>query len=102
SDFGGAQNYGNAFLPAIYQGSRIGNLGRPVATATIRNLASRMDPQAQRAVLDFAQTLNEEELSREQFNPDVEGVIESYELAYKMQAQMPEVMDISKESQATM
>ena len=64
SDVGGAQNYGNAFLPAIYQGSRIGALGRPVATATVRNLESRMDPRAQRAVLDFSQVLNEEALER--------------------------------------
>src|SRR5262249_17310190 len=76
-------------------------LGRPVGTATIRNLDSRMNPQAQRNVLDLAQALNHEALAREQYNPDVEGVIESYELAYKMQAQMPDVMDISKETDAT-
>ncbi len=101
SDFGGAQNYGTAFLPAIYQGTRIGSLGRPIATATIRNLATRMDPQEQRSVLDLAQALNHEAMEREQYNPEVEGVIESYELAYKMQAQMPGVMDISTESEAT-
>jgi len=101
SDNGGAQNYGNAFLPAIYQGTRMGALGRPVQTAAIRNLQSKMTPEAQRATLDLAQALNEEALAREQYNPDVEGVIESYELAYKMQSQMPEVMDISRESAAT-
>jgi len=102
TDFGGAQNYGSAFLPAIYQGSRIGALGRPVSTATIRNLQSRMDPKAQREVLDFSQALNHEAQARDPNNPDIEGVIESYELAFKMQSQMPEVMDISKESDATM
>ena len=100
SDMGGAQNYGNAFLPAIYQGTRIGQLGRPVSTAAIRNLQSK-DPQAQRNVLNFAQALNRESLKREPNSPDVEGVIESYELAFKMQSQMPEVMDISKETEAT-
>ncbi len=101
TDFGGAQNYGTAFLPAIYQGTRIGALGRPVANATIRNLSTRMAPEEQRGVLDLAQTLNHEAMEREQYNPDVEGVIESYELAYKMQSQMPDVMDISKETEAT-
>ncbi len=101
TDVGGAQNYGTAFLPAIYQGTRIGSLGRPVGNATIRNLESRMDPQAQRSVLNLAQALNHEAMEREQYNPDVEGVIESYELAFKMQTQMPDVMDISKESEAT-
>ncbi len=102
SDFGGAENYGNAFLPAIYQGTRIGQLGRPVSTATIRNLQSRMSPQAQRGVLDLAQKFNQQAMQRDPNDPDVEGVIESYELAYKMQSQMPDVMDITKESPATM
>src|SRR5205814_5037548 len=102
SDNGGAQNYGNAFLPAIYQGTRVGQLGRPVSTATIRNLAGRLDTQSQKRVLDFAQTLNHAAAAKDPNNPDVEGVIESYELAFKMQMQMPEVMDISRETPATM
>ena len=60
-----------------------------------------MSPAAQRDVLDLAQSFNHETLDRDQYDPDVEGVIQSYELAYKMQAEMPEVMDISKESEAT-
>ncbi len=102
SDNGGAQNYGTAFLPAIHQATRVGALGRPVSTATIRNLESKIDPQVQRSVLNFAQTLNQQALAREKYNPDIEGVIQSYELAYKMQSQMPGVMDISKESPATL
>ncbi len=101
SDFGGAQNYGTSFLPAIYQGTRIGQLGRPVSTATIRNLITRMTADSQRKVLELAQTFNHQALDREPENPDIEGVIESYELAYKMQSEMPDVMDISKESAAT-
>jgi len=101
SDNGGAQNYGTAFLPAIHQGTKIGTLGRPVSTATIRNLDSRVDPQIQRNILNLSQVLNKQALEREKFNPDIEGVIQSYELAYKMQSQMPDVMDISKESAAT-
>ena len=52
-------------------------------------------------MIDLAQALNREQLERDHYNPDIEGVIESYELAYKMQGQMPEVMDLSKESEAT-
>src|ERR1700683_1859337 len=102
SDVGGAQNYGNAFLPAIYEGTRIGTYNRPIARAQVNNLQNRIGPNAQRDVLDFAQTLNHQTLAHEQVAPDVEGVIESYELAYKMQAEMPEVMDLSKETQATL
>lgn len=99
--FGGAQNYGSAFLPAIYQGTRIGADNRPVAGAEVRNLATQLSPFAQRAELDLVQQLNREKLARDRVNPDVEGVIESYELAFKMQSQMPAVLDISKESEAT-
>ena len=101
TDVGVAQNYGSAFLPAIYQGTRIGTYNRPIARAEVRNLDPRMSPAAQRDVLDLAQSFNHETLDRDQYDPDVEGVIQSYELAYKMQAEMPEVMDISKESEAT-
>jgi len=101
SAFGGAQNYGSSFLPAIYQGTRIGTDNRPIAGAEIRNLASPLNHQAQRDELDFVQSLNREELVRDRYNPEVEGVIESYELAFRMQSQMPQVMEISKESEAT-
>lgn len=101
SDMGGAQNYGSAFLPAIYQGTRIGSSGRPIGQATVRNLDRKVDAASQRRMLDLAQALNRDQLGREQFDPDIEGVIESYELAYKMQGQMPEVIDLAKESAAT-
>jgi hypothetical protein len=101
TDVGGAQNYGSAFLPAIYQGTRIGTYNRPIARAEIKNLDHTLNDKAQRDVLDMAQALNHETLEQEQYDPEVEGVIQSYELAYKMQAEMPEVMDISKESEAT-
>lgn len=101
SDVGGAQNYGNGFLPAIYQGTRIGSSGRAVGEESVRHIDPRMDPAAQRAVIDLAQSMNREALARERSSPDIEGVIQSYELAYKMQAEMPKVMDLSKESDAT-
>jgi hypothetical protein len=101
SDVGGAQNYGSAFLPAIYQATRIGSGQRPIANAGVRNLESKMSANEQRAAIDLIQAMNRETLKRDQVNPDVEGVIESYELAFKMQAQLPGVLDISKESEAT-
>ena len=99
--YGGAQNYGSAFLPAIYQGTRIGSDNRPIANAEIRDLASPLSPAAERAELDLVQTLNREALQRDKVNPAVEGVIESYELAFRMQSQMPAVMDLNKETDAT-
>ena len=45
--------------------------------------------------LDFVQSLNRQALEREQVNPGIEGVIESYELAFRMQGEMPKLMDLS-------
>ncbi len=101
SAFGGAQNYGSAFLPAIYQATKIGADNRPIDGAEVRNLSTNLSPNAQRAELDLVQQLNREKLARDRVNPDIEGVIESYELAFKMQSQMPQVLDLSKESDAT-
>ncbi|MDQ3621441.1 MAG: DUF1501 domain-containing protein [Verrucomicrobiota bacterium] len=100
---GGAQSYGSAFLPAINQGTRIGDSKRPVAQFKIKNLANpRLSSAAQREQLDLIQSLNRERLEREQGNTQLEGVIQSYELAFRMQTELPQVMDFSGETQATL
>jgi hypothetical protein len=101
SGFGGAQNYGTAFLPAIYQGSRLGADNRSIADARMPNLKPQLDTASQRAELDLVQSFNRARLSRDGHNPDVEGVIESFELAFKMQSEMPALFDLTKESEAT-
>lgn len=100
--FGGVQNYGSAFLPAIHQGMPVGQENRPISGATVPHLQSR-DPQpVQRRELDLVQAINRSKLAREPGNANVEGAIESLELAYRMQSAMPDVMDMSKESEATL
>ncbi len=101
SGFGGATNYGSAFLPAIYQGTRLGSDNRPIASAEVAHLRSNQSKDDQRAELDFLQTLNRAKLAREKVNPDVEGAIEASELAFKMQSEMPDVMDLDKETEST-
>jgi hypothetical protein len=99
---GGPQNYGSAFLPAIYQGTRIGNEATPVANAQLSNIKNpRLDLSSQRLQLDLLQSMNREMLERETIHPGVEGIIESYELAFRMQGSLPEVMDLAKETDAT-
>ena len=99
---GGAQNYGSAFLPAACQGTRIGSEGQPIAAARVGNIKNpRLDAAAQRLQLDLVQSMNRELLEREQVHPGVEGVIESYELAFRMQGALPGVMDLASESAAT-
>jgi hypothetical protein len=98
---GGAQNYGSSFLPAAYQGTRIGEGGK--RSEKMANLANpRATVELQRKQLDLLQSLNQERLQHDQVNLELEGVIESYELAFRMEGAIPHVMDFSDESQATL
>ncbi|MFM8470412.1 MAG: DUF1501 domain-containing protein [Limisphaerales bacterium] len=102
NNFGGAPNFGSACLPTLFQRTRIGGGNRfGGAQAQVKNLQPPGTAQAQRLELDLIQTLNREALARDPQNAEVEGVIESFELAYKMQSQMPAVLDLNKESTAT-
>jgi hypothetical protein len=102
SRVGGAQNYGNAFLPAIYQGSRIGSLGQSLKDAKVENLGNeRLSEMEQRKQLDFIQSMNRDFKARDQEDSQIEGVIESYELAFRMQSALPEVMGLKGEKQST-
>jgi len=105
---GGSRNYGAAFLPAMYQGTRIGaegplgGRGPGGGDAKMANTSNtKLTHEGQRAQVDFIQSLNQERLYADKVNPEVEGVIESYELAFRMQKEVPEVMDLSKETEAT-
>ncbi len=106
------QDFGTAFLPAIYQGTKVGRpsgrrgdrRGQPAekrdAIPNIRN--PLLSKNEQRQQLDLIQELNRQKLERDQVQPEIEGVIESYELAFRMQSELPELMDISAESQNTL
>jgi hypothetical protein len=99
---GGPINYGSSFLPAAYQGTRIGAGRRAVSAASVSNLPGRgVSPTAQRAQLDFVQSLNRTALERDKVNPGVEGLIESYELAFRMQGELPKLMDLTGETTVT-
>ena len=93
TNLGGTQNYGSAFLPASYQGTRVS-----AGATNISNLKNpTLSPKEQRRHLDLVQSMNREMLKRTKVNSEIEGVIESYELAYRMQTSVPDVMDINKE-----
>jgi hypothetical protein len=104
---GGAQNYGSAFLPAAYQGLRIGSergarRRREADTADLNLANARRSKEEQRAQLDLLQLLNREHARRERGDDEVEAVIESYELAFRMQAELPGLIDLSKEKRETL
>lgn len=108
---GGSRNYGSAFLPAIYGGAKVGRTGSRFAQAArfaggagesvpdIKNPKHNTDQQ--RRQLDFIQKLNRSQMPVGD-SANVEGVIQSYELAFRMQDAMPELMDLSGEDQRTL
>ena len=99
---GGSRNYGSSFLPAACQATRIGNEGQPIADVRVGNIKNpRLNPVTQRLQFDLIQAMNREVIERERVDPGVEGVSESYELAFRMQGNLPGVLDIAGESRAT-
>jgi hypothetical protein len=99
---GGARNYGNAFLPPVYQGTALGRAGAPASEATIRNLASPQAPGDRSKEFELIRGLNGEQLKANGGDPEFEAVANSYELAWRMQGNAPDVLDLSKESKATL
>ena len=100
---GGVQNYGNAFLPAKHQGMAIGSAEIPIAKAAIPNLSNpKTRPELQRSQLELVQSLNQQHLKQSQGDAAIEGLIASYELAFLMQATMPQIMSLENESKTTL
>ncbi len=98
SSHGGPRNYGAAFLPAIHQATVVGANGR-LGSGKINDLLppGGRDAAADRDQLGLLQRLNQEHLRRSGPDAQIEGAIESYELAFRMQRTAPEVMRIEDE-----
>ena len=100
---GGVQNYGNAFLPAAHQGTAIGSAEIPIANATVSNLINKqLSPDLQRSQLDLIQSINRRHLHDVGVDQRIEGLIANYELAFRMQSTMPDVMNLSDETKDTL
>jgi hypothetical protein len=97
---GGAQNYGSAFLPATYQGTRIGDGSTPFQQAVLSNLQPGDEPALQRLQLDLLSQRNREHLVRVGDDPRFEARIAAFEMSFRMQSEAPLVMDLTKESDA--
>jgi hypothetical protein len=99
---GGPRNYGPAFLPAVHQGTALGKAGAPASTATIRNLENpRLSMDEQRRQLDLVRRLNAEQRRASTTDSELDAAIASYELAWRMQNNVPGVLDLSQETAAT-
>ncbi len=100
---GGLRYYGSSFLPAAYTATLIGESGKSIKNARIEHLASgRLTRSGQRQQLDLLQKLNHNFAMQQPDDARLEGIIESYELAFRMQQEVPQAMDLSQETQETL
>lgn len=100
---GGVQNFGAAFLPAEHQATRIGTSRAAMKSASISNLTNEtIGYEPLRQQLDLAQWWNRHQLEIQGRSAELDARIESMELAFRMQTEAPEVMDIGQETEATM
>jgi len=96
-------NWGSAFLPAQFQGTPLGNASIPSDRARVRYIESRRMPrELQRMQLDLLADLNRDHLGAVGPNLDLEARLDSFELAFRMQAAIPEVQSIADESPGTL
>jgi hypothetical protein len=95
---GGPKNWSSGFLPAVYQGTQFRQGDTPIL-----HLASPkgVTNERQRSKLDFLKVLNDRWGADKGEDFDLDARTQSYELAYKMQADAPEAVDLSKESEST-
>lgn len=99
---GGPRNWSNGFLPAAYEGTAIGRAGTPAAEARIRNVSNpTRSLEDQRQQIDLLQALNRAQM-RTTGDAELEAVIESYELAFRIQTHSPRVLDFANETRETL
>ncbi len=91
---GGKNSFGSGFLPSVYQGVQCRSKGDPVLYVSN---PPGMDRELRRMTLDALRDLNQIE-ARSLGNPETITRMSQYELAFRMQVSVPDVMDISRES----
>jgi hypothetical protein len=96
---GGAANWGNGFLPAAYQGTPLRPKGAPILDL---QPPPSVSPDDQRANLDLLGRLNTAHRARHPGHDELAARMDSYELAFRMQTQVPELLDISRENRRTL
>ncbi len=89
--------WGTGFLPSIHQGVKLRSVGDPVLSL---NNPPGIDKDTRRGMIDGMQQLNH--MAEHEFgDPEINTRIAQYEMAYRMQASVPDLMDLSKESPKT-
>ena len=96
---GGPPAWGNGFLPASYQGVTMRAGSRPILHL---DSAAGFRTDQQRRMLDALQQLNQRHLEQRDYDDELSARIAAHELAFRMQATAPELVDLSQESASTL
>jgi hypothetical protein len=100
--FGGINNWSSAFLPAVYQGTPFGDASIPSDKAQVKYLRnSKWSRAVQELQLEKLRQMNRDDQLRSGHDASLEARINSFELAFRMQSEVPKVEDLSGESAAT-
>jgi hypothetical protein len=95
---GGPRNWGTGFMPAAYQGTRISAGAEPIANL---RTPPAIGPDRQRGKLEFLSRLNRRHHDDRPDQSELDARIRSYELAFRMQAEAPEAVDLGRETDET-
>ena len=95
---GGPRNWGTGFMPAVYQGTRLD--GGPSRSPTCERPPA-VGPARQQGKLEFLGQLNRRHLRSRIDQSELDARIKSYELAFRMQAEAPEAVDLARETAET-
>jgi len=98
----GGNNQGSAFLPASYQATIVKAGGKEKGDPVANLVTAHLTPEQQRRQLDLLSRMNTRRLQQDVANNELEAVIGSYEMAFKMQTTVPGLMDLKTESEATL
>ena len=90
----GPRNWGPGFMPAVYQGVTINNSATPIPNL---NPHLSVTNRVQRGKLDFLKKVNEKYAGNYKHNSELDARIRNYEMAYNMQSEAPEAVDLSQE-----
>ena len=95
--------YSSAFLPPASEGTPIGINGEDMSKASIPNIGSKhLSPALKRRQLDLVQAMNREHRESRPYDANLESVIQSMEMGFRMQAIAPKLLDVSTESKKTL
>ena len=101
-DYGGSRIHSSAFLPAMHQGTAIGTATLPVAQVRLRNLSNnRLPRRLQSSQMRLLREMDRDHRRRVDADYEIDGLIQSFEVAFRMQTEASEILDVTRETRAT-